>query len=193
MQLLFSVVVYWILHNVDELLGANLRREIDRSLDEEHYATFVDQFFNFLAHLKHDLRRWYHRGQTALRLGISEEVKAAYEFALNKQLRIAREPRDLFEDFTQVRIVHDVIRSVAHFRVVEDLNCLALVAVKRFLLRAFDEDYNDTTRQCCVDALNGICSDALGRNHSHEVVLLDQLEHNLSSTNELSIDVKLRE
>ena len=42
-----------------------------------------------------------------------------------------------------------------------------------------------------MDSLNGVSTNALTGDHRHEVVLLDQLQHDLSSANELAVDVKL--
>jgi hypothetical protein len=64
-----------------------------------------------------------------------------------------------------------------------------LVAIKWILLCSFDEDCYDAFAQRLVDPFDGICADALCWDHRHEIVLLDQLQHDLSPADELAIDV----
>ena len=52
-----------------------------------------------------------------------------------------------------------------------------------------DEDDDDGLGEGRVDPLNRVRPDALARDHRHEVVLLDQLQHDLRPADELTVAV----
>lgn len=85
--------------------------------------------------------------------------------------------------------MHHVLDGVPDLRLVKNLDSLSLVPIKRFRFGPLDEDDDDGAGESRIDSLNRICSNTLSRNHRHEVILLDQLKHDLGPSDELSVDV----
>ena len=78
---------------------------------------------------------------------------------------------------------------VAHFIRLKDFNRLSLIIIERSLHRAFNEDDYDLFTQFGVDAFDCVSLDALCRYHLHELVIVNHLHHDFSTSNELSVDV----